>query len=64
MPPSAWTPITRIFAQQLVRPREQAAQTPQVMYGFTAHRSPGPNSAAPSPDAMTSTASSCPRTRG
>jgi len=30
MPPSAWTPITRIFAQQFFRPREQAVHSPQV----------------------------------
>ena len=41
MPPSEWTPITRILAQQFVRPREHAAHTPQVMYGLTAQRSPG-----------------------
>ena len=59
-----WTPMTRIFAQQFVRPRKQAAHSPQVMYGFTAQRSPGLKPPTPSPVSTTSTASSCPRMRG
>ena len=65
MPPSVCTPITLSDAQQLVLPRRQAMQAPQLRYGSTAQRSPGINpDASPSPTARTSTPSSCPRIRG